>query len=56
MKHSHSYNSDLNFSFSEKAINLCILGAGRAGEFHVNSLMINKQYKAGFTTKLHLKD
>ncbi len=44
MKQSHSYNSDLNFSFSEKAINLCIVGAGRAGEFHVNSLMICKSF------------
>lgn len=52
MKHSHSYNSDLNFSFSEKAINLCIVGAGRAGEFHVNSLMINKQYNLKYIIDL----
>ena len=44
MKRSHSYNNDLNYSYITP-INICIIGAGRAGNFHVNSLLINKQYK-----------
>ncbi len=30
---------------NNKIIKICIIGAGRAGKFHVNSLLINKQYK-----------
>ena len=44
MKRSYSYNSKLNYSLSNEPINLAIIGAGRAGEFHVNSLSINKQF------------
>ena len=44
MKRSHSYNSDLNYSFSNSPVKLVIIGAGRAGKFHVESLSINKQF------------
>ena len=44
MKRSHSYNSNINYSLSNNPIKLAIIGAGRAGEFHVNSLSINKQF------------
>ena len=44
MKRSHSYNSNLNYSLSNDPIKLAIIGAGRAGEFHVDSLSINKQF------------
>ena len=44
MNKTNSYNSDLNFTFDDKIIKLAIIGAGRAGEFHVQSLSINKQY------------
>ena len=48
MKRSHSYNSDLNYSYSDEPIKIAIIGAGRAGEFHVESLSINKQFKLMF--------
>ena len=48
MKRSHSYNSDLNYSLSDEPIKIAIIGAGRAGEFHVESLSINKQFKLMF--------
>jgi len=48
MKRSHSYNSDLNYSLSDEPIKIAIIGAGRAGEFHVESLSINKQFKLIF--------
>ena len=44
MKRSHSYNSGLNYSLSIEPILVAIVGAGRAGEFHVESLSINKQF------------
>ena len=52
MKRSHSYNSQLNYSNSNNPIKLCIIGAGRAGEFHVNSLSINKQFKLEYIIDL----
>ena len=48
MKRCHSYNSDLNYSLSDEPIKIAIIGAGRAGEFHVESLSINKQFKLMF--------
>jgi inositol oxygenase len=44
MKRSHSYTSGLNYSLSVEPICIAIVGAGRAGEFHVESLSINKQF------------
>ena len=35
----------MNYTFDRKIIRICIIGAGRAGSFHVNSLSINKQYE-----------
>lgn len=52
MKRSHSYNSELNYSFSDKPIKIAIIGAGRAGEFHVNSLSINKQFSLEYIVDL----
>ena len=54
MKRSHSYNNDLNYSYI-MPINICIIGAGRAGNFHVNSLLINKQYKLKYIIDLDLE-
>ena len=45
MKRSHSYGSALDYSYSDKPISLAMIGAGRAGEFHVKSLSINKQFE-----------
>ena len=45
MKYSYLYKSELNHTFDKKIIKVCIVGAGRAGRFHINSLSINKQYK-----------
>ena len=54
MNKSHSYNSELNFTFDEEIINLAIIGAGRAGAFHVQSLSINKQYNLKFIVDLDI--
>jgi len=54
MNKSHSYNSELNFTFDEEIINLAIIGAGRAGAFHVQSLSINKQYELKFIVDLDI--
>lgn len=54
MKRSHSYNNDLNYSYIIP-INICIIGAGRAGIFHVNSLLINKQYKLKYIIDVDLE-
>lgn len=45
MRRSLSYDSSLQYDFKNKEIKICILGAGRAGHFHVKSLSINKQYR-----------
>ena len=52
MKLSHSYNSELYFSLSNSPIRIAIVGAGRAGEFHVESLSINKQFKLSYVIDL----
>ena len=52
MKRSHSYNSELNYSLSEEPIKLAIIGAGRAGRFHVESLLMNKQFKLEYIVDL----
>ena len=52
MKRSHSYNSELYFSLSNSPIRIAIVGAGRAGEFHVESLSINKQFKLSYVIDL----
>ena len=52
MKRSHSYNSELYFSLSNSPIRIAIVGAGRAGEFHVESLSINKQFKLSYIIDL----
>ena len=52
MNKSNSYNSDLNFTFDNQTINLAIIGAGRAGAFHVQSLSINKQYNLKYIVDL----
>ena len=54
MNKSHSYNSELNFTFDEEIINLAIIGAGRAGAFHVQSLSINKQYNLQYIIDLDI--
>ena len=54
MNKTHSYNSDLNFSFDKEIINLAIIGAGRAGAFHVQSLSINKQYNLKYIVDLDI--
>ena len=54
MNKTHSYNSDLNFTFDEEIINLAIIGAGRAGAFHVQSLSINKQYNLKYIVDLDI--
>ena len=45
MKKTHSHDSALNQYLGNKVVKLCIIGAGRAGEFHVNSLSSNKHFK-----------
>ena len=52
MNKTNSYNSDLNFTFDNQVINLAIIGAGRAGAFHVQSLSINKQYDLKYIVDL----
>lgn len=52
MKRSHSYNSEMNFTNSVNPIHLCIVGAGRAAEFHIQSLLINRQYKLEYIVDL----
>ena len=54
MNKTNSYNSDLNFTFDDKIIKLAIIGAGRAGEFHVQSLSINKQYNLQYIIDLDI--
>lgn len=44
MRRSHSYDSKMNYSISEKPISLVMIGAGRSGEFHCQSLALNKQF------------
>jgi len=52
MKRSHSYNSELNYSIPNKVVKIIIIGAGRAGEFHVKSLSINKQFTLEYIVDL----
>ena len=36
MKRSNSYGNDLDFIYKKISIPICIIGAGRAGLFHIN--------------------
>ena len=53
MKRSHSYNSEFNYSLSVVPIKVAIIGAGRAGEFHVESLSINKQFDLRYVVDIN---
>ncbi len=41
----YCYNIDSDTIISNTKIKLCVIGSGRAGKFHINSLSINKNYE-----------
>jgi predicted dehydrogenase len=43
------------YSITSKVIKICIIGAGRAGNFHVNSLSTNKNYELLYIIDQDLK-